>query len=270
MQTAQESKWCLKHAVTSGRAWQNTRERASSTWQSLAQGLVPDGKDKRDLSLTLSQKNLFPLACSVVPGAGQIPETRSCTWTNCIHCDQLPGQSIQPQFLWEHQRCCSLTPSHCQTAASHPAELLRKTHFPRCPKKWLNHFWFVFFLECKQNIPLGQTGIQQQANPTQPYRNTRKRSKLEAPGYKLKGRGRNTTYLQGRSCWSSHQDKELLITLPTPPVPGNIKCLLTWISAPCGETHPKISRVVSTASRRQQAELKCSHCCSLWISTARR
>lgn len=154
MQTAQESKWCLKHAVTSGRAWQNTRERASSTWQSLAQGLVPDGKDKRDLSLTLSQKNLFPLACSVVPGAGQIPETRSCTWTNCIHCDQLPGQSIQPQFLWEHQRCCSLTPSHCQTAASHPAELLRKTHFPRCPKKWLNHFWF-FFLGMQTEHPFG-------------------------------------------------------------------------------------------------------------------
>lgn len=110
------------------------------------------------------------------------------------------GSESSPIFYGNTKRCCSLTPSHCQRAASHPPELLRKTRFPRCPKKWLNHFW-VFFLGMQTEYPFG-TDRNPAARQTQtnPYRNARKRSKLQAPGYKLKGGGRDTNYSQGRSC----------------------------------------------------------------------
>lgn len=73
------------------------------------------------------------------------------------------GSDSDPSFYGNTKRCCSLTPSHCQTAASHPPELLRKTQFPCCPKKWLNHFCFFSW---NANIPLGQTGIQQPGKPS--------------------------------------------------------------------------------------------------------
>lgn len=118
-------------------------------------------KDKRDLSLTISQKNLFPRA-----RRSRILKSRPAHGQTPFPAISFPGSESKPSFYGNTKRCCSPTPSHCQTAASHPPEPLRKTHFPRCPKKWLNHFgFFFFFLECKQNIPLGQTGIQQPGKP---------------------------------------------------------------------------------------------------------
>lgn len=119
-------------------------------------------KDKRHLSFAFSQENLFPRARRsriLKHGHGQDPAHGQTPFP----ATSLLGSESKPSFCGNTKRCCSLTPSHCQTAASHPPELLRKTH---CPKKWLNPFsFFFFFLECKQNIPLGQTGIQQPGKP---------------------------------------------------------------------------------------------------------
>lgn len=179
-------------------------------------------KDKRHLSFAFSQENLFPRAQRsriLKHGHGQGPAHGQTPFP----ATSLLGSESKPSFCGNTKRCCSLTPSHCQTAASHPPELLRKTH---CPKKWLNPFSFFFFLLGMQTEHPFGTDRNPAARQTQPNpdRNARKRSKFQARGYKLKARGRNTNYLQGRSCCSSHQeDKELLITLPAPPVPGNIK-----------------------------------------------